>query len=231
MPQLLEGRIREGFSTLRETNLFVATLSSVETTGKTQRRTDAVIFFEPRAAGPRVEMRVFRDGVFSDRFVGDGTTLWAYNAAANQYSARVYGRYDDGPAPENATKTLLTLLDSQAEGASAQLTRLARQLFAESSVRYIAWLPGVPAREQFGSVVYWDAAMPDRWVKFETELVDQPTPGWVVNKIQGSELRNLRGTARTVAWTIDLSTSLGTTLRPDFVFAPPANARAITKGN
>lgn len=171
----------------------------------------------------KVEMIGTRNGQTLFRLVGDGTTLWAWNARRNEYIASRYGSYR-GVQSENYLVTLFNSLGSLVNGHASLPARLLAETYGGEAAMYRTWMPGVTA-ENTGALVRYQLSTPVRR-RYEF-WYSEVTPYLQLDRVEYFDTIYFGATRREVAWTMSV-TALDLVLdEQTFAFTPPTGSRAV----
>ncbi len=196
----------------------------------------------------KLEMTEFRNGVLSTRIVGDGTTLWAYNVAKNEYAASNYGAINAPSQPPTYQQALLQGFGSHAKGQIVHPARLLREVYSGGFALYRPWLIAAQERVVQGTqsfddpvlgaarryqatptqtfLVFWTGSPATRSLAFGTFL-DQNTNTWKLGSVYYADSSAVGSNSRLVEWGMSIQPvqpSVG-----NFLFVPPNGARAIVR--
>jgi hypothetical protein len=172
--------------------------------------------------------------------VADGTLVWNYDPARNEYSTRQYGRYD-GSIPTNYRRDFFRNLSAEASAEGAPAARLVNEIYGGTAARSLPWMPSTTAPAELFSntndditgvtytpvpgerFFYVFSSNSDRSVCYHlsnTGVVDVLTDLFA-NERFGSAVRRYR-----------INVQLNPTVQPTwFDYTPPVGARARIGGN
>lgn len=222
-----EQPIQSALTGLRTHAGLQVVLSGTQSAGEASETfTTTLYWFESIEDGrPVVRVEVVGDKNAAEvfRIVGDGVTLWAYDARRNEYSATRYGNYR-GAQPENYVNALLGALGSMIEGRSALPVRLLNQVYGGESARYRSWLPGATPVNSGISVLYQLGSPVRRRLEFRYTGVD---PAVLIDSIDYYDRVELGSIVRETTWQISPLSLDAVPAEANFSFVPPAGSRAI----
>lgn len=190
----------------------------------------------------------YKDGVFSRRITGDGTNLWNFHPIRNEYSVTGYNSSVVNGQRPNPLKDLLNGFNTHAQGQTAFVARLLKEVYSGGFVQYRPWLIGaqetiVSGTDSMNDPILGAArryqATPDRtFVVFNTANsvfrslafqidTDQNTNVRSVTNVFYADSSAVGGKSRMVEWQM--------TIQPvaqnagNYVFVPPSNAKPIVR--
>lgn len=194
----------------------------------------------------QVELMDYRANRLIRRIAGDGTVLWNYDVNRNEYSSMTYGSFSGGSGSNYAGR-LVQGLSAAAEGPSAYLVRLIRDMNASSGNSYRTWIPGGTAQLiQDGAQPYEDPVR-QGW-KFRAvptisyaayalgsparrslvfELVQDQSGNWAFSRFFFAERSGSGSTSKFVEWVGRILPS-GIPSSVMYGFIPPTGARPVS---
>jgi hypothetical protein len=197
----------------------------------------------------KLECLETRDGIFYSRIVGDGLTLWAFNAQRNEYASTNYGAINSKTQPAGYMQSLMQGFGTHAKGQTIHPARLIREVYSGGMALYRQWLIGANEQVVQGGasfddpvlgnvrtyasnpaetyVVFWTGgSSPNRSLAFK--LVQNSSSGaWELSKIYFADTNKLSSGTRLAEWEMEIykvQPSVG-----NFIFVPPNNAKPIVR--
>lgn len=217
-PQL----IRDAYSNLAGSDEIYMTITGTETfKNRTTTYSSNIAWSRPIGASPevaRLEILEFRDGIPTNRIVGDGSTLFSYDFQRQEYAVMRYGGYN-GFVPSDYRSLLIQLATKVATGQASNGMRVLSDLVSDASATYRSWIPGIdpqvlpdgvtndpvlPSRQYVASptqsIVMYNPN-PRKSVVFEIGY-DSDTGALRLNNLYYNQIETLSGKPRTIEWTL-----------------------------
>jgi hypothetical protein len=199
----------------------------------------------------KIELLEARNNVWTRRVVADGRHVWGVDLIKNTYSTSRYGSYTATKPTDyetNGFQSVNILASSQ----SAWQARLAREIWGGTDAMYRQWIPASTNRNEFtvtGGAAYADpvvltrsysststkkfhiywlakAGVAQRSVTFELDQ-STTTSAWNLTAVYFSDRTRVGAVDRLIDWKIDVLTTLPLPAIGNFVYTPPAGAKAI----
>jgi outer membrane lipoprotein-sorting protein len=228
--------VTSALTSLRSSSWFHVTLNGTQTLGSTSNTFKTDLWWQCIGTGTRnaycqVECTEWWNDKQTAQTVGDGTSMWAYDAVRNRYTVATYGAYGTVSLPANYVYAAVEAFKATSKGATEYLAKLLCDTFAASTVRLTPWMKPRVAGEtlqtdvETGYVAYEIGTPPYRWVQFN---VSQNASGnYVLGSIGLQDQTTIGSETQTTTWTATIDTS---TTPPSgiFNFTVPAGAKEIT---
>lgn len=244
--------VQGAFAQLRSQPSIWLRQTGTDTLGNTTATFAADVFWEMGvdARGVpiyRLESIESRNGSFTRRIVGDGATLWTFDAVRNEYAAQTYDAAIQNAGRTNALKDLLTGFKSHARGESAYAARLLNEVYQSGGALFKPWVSGqswqvldpnsmndpllgssrvYAAGPQTQFAVYFQGTSIQRSLAFRIGQAQQNGP-WELQRIYFADQSALSGQTRLIDWQMSVSAVAAGT--GNFQFVPPADARPVVK--
>lgn len=203
------------------------TLTGIEAVGDASTPYNAVAtWFQSVEDGrpvTRFEMIGTRNSVPQFRIVGNGTTLWAWNAVRNEHVAARYGNYR-GSQPTDYMSRFFSALDTMVDGHAGYLARLLSETYSGEAAHYRTWMPGTTAIDTTQAIQYMLGVPIRRRMEF---WYSEVAPGVRLDKIEYFDSKPVGFVSREIEWT--LTPQSFDIILPDanFEFVPPAGSRPL----
>lgn len=252
-----EQGIQDAFASIRASQEVMLVLDGVDRIGTRANSLYSTAFFlwDPIVATTthklaKTDVNDYVNNVHTHRIAGDGMTLWSYDYGKNAYTSFRYGAYA-GAQSTDFRMNLLQEATASSRGPTVFLARMLREIFAGDVAQYSSWLPmasvtvvsttsgtasladPIVSTRSYDSndlnyyVVYTYASRPRRSAAFHFVRTDLAAP-WTLQEIYYADSLQLNAsTPRLVDWRISVYTGI-LPASTNYVFVPPASARAIS---
>lgn len=243
-------RIQTAYENLRTFNGLEVQVSATQQIGQlsTSYTSDVYWYWGATASGqsiPKLISTEYRNGAATNQTVGDGSTLWLYNPARNEYLAHTYS-----PNPANAgTANRLDLLQHfnyESDAPVHYAARLLREIYGDDNALFRSWDPQSSVTvltagsendpltgQNYTPTETRDFVMYEtpntRSTVFERSLVSTPdgTSEWVIRNVYIARRDKLAGQDRLLE--VQLTPTAQTTAPPSgtFSFKPPVGSKPL----
>ncbi len=164
-----EQEVNIAFATLRGMDKVLFRMQGAEYIGSITTPIQSDLFWNrPITAIPaqdlQIELIEARNLVQTRRIVADGRHLWTVDLTKPQYSVARYGSYG-AAMPTDYDSNALQSFNLSANGQSALLARMVREIWGGTTSQYRPWIPSSTNRSEFtiqGGATYADPVVPTR---------------------------------------------------------------------
>lgn len=181
----------------------------------------------------QIDLQVGKNNGLDERITGDGTSLWMWKPAKNEYGALTYGNFEGGQ-PDKYVHNLCQLVDVEARGHAALAARLIQQAFGNSDSgvnvpvdqRWAPW-PAMADIAIDGTDVVCTVGNPAT-MEVRYELQPLGSGKYKLTGVDYYEAAVMGAKKRETSWHMDII-RLNQPINPlAFKFIPPAGARAVS---
>lgn len=174
--------------------------------------------------GPRLECRELdSSGSLVRRFVGDGRTLWFYEATTRRYSAWNYGGYSATPTAGAAAR-LLSLFRSEAGGPTGWIARLLAEAWGANGARWTEWIPFAQEFLEQGNLTLRSSDLRRNAVF----LLEGQGDDVRLTGVRWAQEDVIRGNSRLIRWDAEVRNGADAP-GAAFLFSPPTGSTPIAR--